>query len=62
MKTALTQLSYDDRLKLCMLATLETRKINGDQIDEVNIMHGFKDTDRSKFVQLGRQISLKNIM
>ena len=42
MKTALRQLSCEDRLKHCKLSTLDTRRIRGDQIKVFKIRRGFK--------------------
>ena len=42
MITALRQMSYEDRLMLCKLIKLETRRIRGDQIEVFKIMHGFE--------------------
>ena len=33
---------YEDRLKLCNLTTLETRRIRGDQIEVFKMMRGMK--------------------
>ena len=42
----------EDRLKLCNLATLETRRIKGDQIEVFEIMHGYEGLDRNMFFRL----------
>ena len=47
--SALRQLSYKNRLKQCMLTTLETR---GDQIDIFKVRHGFEDINKCKFVKV----------
>ena len=36
---------YEDRLKLCNLTTLETRRIRGDQIEVFKMMHGYEGLD-----------------
>ena len=43
---------YEDRLKLCNLTTLETRRIRGDQIEVFKIMHGYEGLDKNKFIRL----------
>ena len=40
---------YEGRLKLCILTTLETRRIRGDQIDVFKIMHGYEGLDKNMF-------------
>ena len=40
---------YEDRLKLCNLITLETRRIRGDQIEVFKIMHGYEGLDKNMF-------------
>ena len=39
----INQLSYEERLQQCRLTTLETRRIRGDQIEVLKIMHGYED-------------------
>ena len=52
MITALSQLSYEDRLKQCKLTTLEARRIMGDQIEVFKIMHVFENMDKGKLVDI----------
>ena len=40
---------YEDRLQLCNLTTLETRRIRGDQIEVFKIMHGYEGLDKNMF-------------
>ena len=39
-------------LKLCNLATLETRAIRGDQMEVFKIMHGYEGLDKICFFRL----------
>ena len=43
---------YEDRLQLCNLTTLQTRRIRGDQIDVFKTMHGYGGLDKSMFFRL----------
>ena len=49
---ALRQLSYEYRLKQRKLRTLETSRIRPDQMEVFELMHGFEDTDKSKFFKI----------
>ena len=39
----LRDLSYESRLLLCGLTTLETRRLRGDQIEVFKIVNGYED-------------------
>jgi hypothetical protein len=41
--------SYEERLRLLQMTTLETRRLRGDLIEVFKIMKGFEHIDRSKF-------------
>ena len=47
--TELRDLSYEERLKECGLATLETRRLRGDQIEVFKISNGYENIDRHIF-------------
>ena len=40
---------YEDRLELYNLITLKTRRIRGDQIEVIKIMHGYEGLDKNMF-------------
>ena len=44
--------SYESRLLQCVLTTLETRRLRGDQIKVFKIMNGYEDVDRNMFFKL----------
>ena len=44
--------SYESRLLECVLATLKTRRLRGDQIEVFKIVNGYKDIDRYMFFKL----------
>ena len=48
----LKDLSYESRLLQCGLTTLETRRLNGDQIEVLEIVNGYADVDRNMFFEL----------
>ena len=48
----LRDLSYENRLLQCGLATLETRRLRGDQIEVFKIANGYEDVDRNMFFKL----------
>ena len=43
----LRDLSYENRLLQCGLTKLETRRLRGDQIEAIKIVHGYEDVDRN---------------
>ena len=48
----LRDLSYEERLKECGLATLETKRLRGDQIEVFRILNGYENIDRNMFFLL----------
>lgn len=48
----LKEKSYQDRLKILKLTTLENRRIRGDLIEVFKLLKGFTDVDFNKFFQL----------
>ena len=44
--------SYESRLLLCGLTTLETRRLRGDQIEVFKIVNGYEDVVRNMFFKL----------
>ena len=48
----LRDLSYESRLLQCGLATLETRRLRGVQIEVFKIVYGYEDVDRNVFFKL----------
>ena len=48
----LRYLSYESRLLQCVLKTLETMRLRGDQIEVFNIVNGYEDVDRNMFFKL----------
>ena len=48
-------------LKECGLATLETRKLRGDQIEVFKILNGYGNTDRNIFSQLRKRERLEDM-
>ena len=48
----LRNLSYEECLKECDLATLETRRLRGDQIKGFKIMNGYGNIHRNMFFSL----------
>ena len=43
-------LSYEERLKECGLATVETRRLRGDQIEVFKMLNGYENIDRNVFL------------
>ena len=48
----ISQLSYEERLQQCRLTTLETRRIRGDQIEVLKIMHGYEELNKDMFFRI----------
>ena len=48
----ISQLSYEERLQQCRLTTLETRRIRGDQIEVLKIMHGYEGLNKDMFFRI----------
>ena len=48
----LRDLSYEERLIECGLATLETRRLTGDQTEVFKILNGYANIDRNTFFTL----------
>ena len=47
--TGLRYLRYEERLTECVLTTLETRRLRGDQIEVFNILKGYENIDSNIF-------------
>ena len=58
----LTVATHYNSLKQYKLTVLEIMRISEDQIELYRIMHGFKNTDKSYFLRLGRQTPLEDII
>ena len=52
--SGLRDLRYEERLKECSLATLETRRLRGDQIEVFNILNGYENIDSNIFLKLSK--------
>ena len=50
-------ISYEERLKECVLTTLETRRLRGDQIEVFKILNGYENVDRNMFFSHSRRIA-----
>ena len=48
----LRDLTYEERLKECGLTTLETRRLQGDQIEVFKILNGYENIDSNIFLKL----------
>ena len=48
----LRDLSYEEHLKYCGLATLETRRYRGDQIEVFKILNRYENVDTNIFFSL----------
>ena len=52
--------SYEERLKIIGLTTLEDRRIRGDLIEVFKIMHGFENLERKKFFKLSSEVDSRD--
>ena len=48
----ISQLGYEERLQQCRLTTLDTRRIRGDQIEVLKIMHGYEGLNKDMFIRI----------
>ena len=48
MNPELRNLSYEECLKECVLKTLETTRLRGDQIEVIKKLNGYKNSDFSQ--------------
>ena len=48
----LRDLTYEERLNECGLATLETRRLRGDQIEVFKILNGYENIDSNIFFEI----------
>ena len=48
----ISQLSYEERIQQCILTTLETRRIRGDQIEVFKIMQGYEGLNKDMFFKI----------
>ena len=46
----LRNISYEMRLKECVLTTLETRRLRGDQIEVFKILDGYENIETFSFL------------
>ena len=53
-------ISYEMRLKLCGLTTLETRRLR-DQIEVFKILNGYENIDRNNFSRLRKRDRLDDM-
>ena len=53
--SSLKDMTYENRLKLLNLTTLETRRLRGDLIEVYKILKGFDDIDSSRFFELSSE-------
>ncbi|KAK2182626.1 hypothetical protein NP493_344g00017 [Ridgeia piscesae] len=51
----LRNISYEMRLKECVLTTLESRRLRADQIEVFKILNGYENIDRNIFHGQGRE-------
>ena len=56
----LRYLSYEERLKDCGLATLETRRLRADQIEVIKIFNGYENIDRNIFSHFRNIVELED--
>ena len=52
----LRDLSYEELLKECGLAILETRRLRGEQIEVSNILNGYENIDKKYLFSLKKDI------
>ena len=47
--SVLSEMGYEERLKILGLTTLETRRLKGDLIEVFKILKGYENIDQEKF-------------
>ena len=57
----LRDLSYEERLKECVLTTLETKRLRGDQIEFFKILNACENVDRNIFSHSRKIIELEGM-
>ena len=57
----LRNISYEMRLKVCDLTTLETRRLRGDQIEVFKILNGYENIDRNFFSRSRKREGLEDM-
>ena len=57
----LRDLSYEECLKECGLATLETRRLRGDQIEVCKILNWYENIDRKIFSHSRKIVELEDM-
>ena len=50
MISGLSEMGYEERLKILGLTTLETRRLRGDLIEVFKILKGYENTDQEVFL------------
>ena len=59
--TKTEDISYEMHVTECALATLETRRLRGDQIEVFKILNGYKNIDRNMFPWLRTREGLEDM-
>ena len=57
MITGFKGISYEERLRLLKITTLETRRLRGDLIETFKIMKGYEGIDASNFFELTNTVT-----